>query len=718
MRANRASSTQTIVLVLFIVLVLASLLILILINSDTDHAIEPLANLPGTEKGSINAGGSIEVKAHGNARLPLTAAGVDRLDIDGFKNDMPEFGDEPGPGWRIWGQVTDRSRASSPIVGAELLFFMKKKNSDIVMLIDPLLSDHEGCFAATITLSQTPLFPPSQLEEDKEIYCMVKHPGYLSDEVYIDGDNENGGFVIDEVRFDLQPAPVVYGTVLNHEGKPQSEADVYYLNGNSWWIKEADVQGVFQLFNDHFHPTPTHVWAFKDGVGASVKAKVETDNEGKIIPPVLMLSKCESIVGAIEYPDGRPVCGVLAQAWPAELVKDSIDDLEYMQSVDYEELGEYLCSNQSAQWNGFAFGSAFTDLNGRFSISGLKKGAYFIRIEDYKNFEITETEPPRVKCATGDKDVLLIMEKHMAELHFRDAKGFLIPDVYMRCDIIDDGLLCEYDSGYIVDGVHRIQVPPGGVDIYCEAAGNRMVEQRLERNWYDFEMKVDLTLSIPKPGKLRITVVDFNNHRIPWTPGVLVYLTSKQNQVRQKIAGADWDKRGDLLIEGPMGHYKLFMDLTKNDAPSPDNMCTKFQTTDVEILSGRENRVYVKAELGGRLRLAFSGGDKGELPSFWRIAAFISKDGKRPSKKEIERNLSRIDISYLFKGDQLIDLWSSEKLSSSTPYIVDTIFKPGEYWLIVYSTDSELFESSFEIKPGQYTDLDVNLGLAKSGGLP
>jgi len=375
----------------------------------------------------------------------------------------------------------------------------------------------------------------------------------------------------------LVPGHDVSGRVVDEEGRPLREVRVILYRSGRMLTEKTDGEGRYRF------PIEAAGLAFllahRLGVGTASIPETPLSMDADLELPDLVLRQGAEIAGTVVNAAGRPVAAVPVFAQCLSVPRGGAK----------AEIGAP---------SGTEFGSAVTDAEGRFRITGLFPG--LVRLTPVSQGPgVPRGEP----LATGRTDVRLVVAGHVLRVAVVDSRG--APLVGARWSVTEADVfpprgpgrnlgigMEQGEAGFAVvaDGA-RVRVAasyPGCADAAevatCEGAGPSQVTLRVVRRG--------------APGRVRLTLTGESVGR---ARGQSVNVTSPETGALE----GDLDRVTAIgeVIEVPPGKRRIEVLPLEGDDPYEGTPFVP-AIVDVDVPAGGDLEVPVPVRLGGRVRIA------------------------------------------------------------------------------------------------------------------
>lgn len=591
-------------------------------------------------------------------------------------------------GWRVSGTVKDPQ--GMPISNAKVLLQCYAETGGHFNPMDPAVTDEEGVYSVDI-----PTF--KELDEYSypfgspfSIFGTAMAPGYVpGSDTSHNSLSPNTVNLILRLDIVLKPGCVLYGRVVTKDDIPVVEADVILTSTEKKTRNriKTDRNGCYAI---PINRAGKHVlYAEKIGSGVSSAAFVELDSNSGMEAPTLILQECGFIAGTALDPDGNPIEGLRIHAFQEVLLNIVAEDLED-NSKDYKHAGRSISDTGSCV--GIPFGTVLTGPDGRFRISGLKQGNYFLWLPvSFRSGDQPPCEIPRILYQTGTGNARIVADVHRLKVHLRDEKGLLLPFVKVT-------LNCEWSWGEeYVNGIFNAQVPPGPLKITAKAWGDLFAEETLEIKAGNYCTEMDLVLKKNEsPGRVRLIFTGPDGKKVRQFSNLTVSYCGEKSIRPMSLSMFEMDTNsvGDFILTLLPDTYTI----TAYPNGTMDR-CLPIQAENICVKPEKQIKVHFPLRMGGQLRLTILSSVKDDLKIYHVIAKPASGKaglGDKPSLRKF----------YPHGQEKAVYL---KDLKPGIPYLSPEVFEEGLYTLELKARGFEPVEQSFSISPGQVTDATVVL---------
>ena len=655
-------------------------------------AIWMLQSSPFGDREDLTASSAKQPPRDKTDPLHPVETGGDRIPVEPASHgltqrDAPFSGSTAAPpGWLVQGVVRDEKNL--PVEGAGVVVCLEARDESRYPF-EPALSNGAGQYTIDAPLPWDPARLSLASTFSGTLIGRAGKGGFFSEpeEQACTLDLCRGAEV---VRLDLviHTDPMLHGTVLTDDGKPVSGAAVMVVSPEIGIENEdepylTDSRGVYAIPLDWFDEGAYKLVALKPGLGISAALPIEINPEESKEAPDLILNFHESIAGVAEHPDGSPVGGIRIKAF-SEHFQETPD---HLLPEDFEEMcvsGLEIAIDEEA-WTGLPCGSVVTDVAGRFFITGLRPGGYFLS-PDFLN---QEDDVLRIPCKAGDRNVRVVLDIYTLRLLLLDETGYRIPHAFLDMDGAGGG-----SAHWVVNGEIRLDVKPGRVQLVARAPKHLKGEKVIDIVEKQYTATEELVLSEVPEGRLRLFVTGPDG--TPYSPlSSLSFqmdgdLDTTEVDLEEKKREAD----GALLIDLPAGRYQPQMCFLDRNRNNPMEMRLPIVLDPVEIVSDMETPFHVNLRLGGRLQVTIHAGDAAPKRNL-RIE-IIGGNGKR-----IKKRLS----TFFVQGQKRAG--DAHRMKPGTQYLSRSLLEPGLYRLSVGAKGFSAPEQEFTITAGRITPVKV-----------
>jgi protocatechuate 3,4-dioxygenase beta subunit len=462
-----------------------------------------------------------------------------------------------------------------------------------------------------------------------------------------------------EIRLDveLKDVALITGRVLDRAGNLVRDAEVWFSPRALAGSADTDEQGRYALpitqVADHW------ICARHGELGFAVTGPVPLTPQAGYEAPDLRLDGPGMLKGIAVYPDGTPAVNLSVYAMPEALKESKIGQLpgpRFDGSLEQEP--------------GNPWGWTTTAEDGRFRMSGLRTGQYFFY-----------SDKKRTLYPVGS-EVRLVVERYRIRVRFRDDAGRPVHGYALGARSDRGSSVAGFTTG--PDAEMDIGARPG--ETWSIFIGSEVIEPvtrvvRVEKDTHEYLVVLPVRLARER-GRLEVHLLDPAGEPVE---DVRVSLYSGQNVILYETRAPD-----GVTPLVPVARYRL-------EAFGGDPFALFFPAKhEVEVVANATRPVTVRARPAGRLRLTLKVDDAPDfLPGLYISAV-------------PQQGVGRIYLGGTLRRTE--NGWSmSSRRPLNEPFLCENLLEPGPYELRIEAEKLRTVALPTTIRPGEVTDLEVEL---------
>jgi len=336
-----------------------------------------------------------------------------------------------------------------------------------------------------------------------------------------------------------------------------------------------------------------------------------------------------------------------------------------------------------------------TDDDGQFVLRDLSDGAYLLR----SAAEVRPAAPGEMGVRVGERAAVVQVSFRILTIRLTDASGHPIPRATYSYECLDDaGQPRSSGAGDVTDESGRVglRIPISGTVLFsAETHTAEVLRAEIAMPATAWSQAHTVALGEPvRKGRVDLDVVDEAGKSVrPFYAWV-----RRRGSRRTDATAQDTVLSGSTTVTRPLEPGEYFVDVVPGsfgpfgaETEGPPLACAR---TLVHVKSGEAGTLRVVARLGGRLSVQLRA--RGASPKPPILGSVVPADS--PGDGPIP------GLFTLPSADRVRGLEVGER----RPFT--SALSPGLYLLRVRATGFPDFEQRFEIRAGESTDLDVELG--------